>query len=383
MTGYRRFFLIACLILSVSVPAAAQADAGVARLERIVVIGDVHGDFQQLVNILQLAGLIDAGGEWIGGDTQLVQMGDLPDRGDSTLKVIRFLQELEKDAKKHSGMVHVLIGNHDAMNVYGDLRYVTRQEYAEFEVPQSMDRLRKLYEDEIAWIKKNRPQEQWPEFDDSYRENWFKNHPPGYFEHRINWQADGEIGKWVRSRDAVLRIGKFLFVHGGIGPGYAGFSIDELNRQVRAALKNSRSPEAAILHDEEGPLWYRGLALHPEKDEMAHVDTLLRNYQVEHIFLGHTVTEGVILPRFDGRVVLTDAGISRYYGACSAFVVIENDQMFAQYIDKRIPIPVGEGDSGQLDYLHKVQQLIPENKFINRSIEELTTIPIGVGEQGG
>jgi hypothetical protein len=39
------------------------------------------------------------------------------------------MMNLERQAKKAGGAVHALIGNHEAMNVYGDLRYVTTEEF--------------------------------------------------------------------------------------------------------------------------------------------------------------------------------------------------------------------------------------------------------------
>ena len=67
---------------------------------------------------------------WSGGATHLVQLGDVPDRAPDTRKILDLLMRLEPQARRAGGYVHALIGNHEAMNVYGDLRYVSEGEIA-------------------------------------------------------------------------------------------------------------------------------------------------------------------------------------------------------------------------------------------------------------
>ncbi len=44
------------------------------RVDRIIAIGDVHGDASALRSCLSIAGLVTSTGEWAGGDTHLVQV---------------------------------------------------------------------------------------------------------------------------------------------------------------------------------------------------------------------------------------------------------------------------------------------------------------------
>src|SRR5207248_1697127 len=101
-------------------------------VERIVAVGDVHGDYEQFTGVLASAGLIDGHGDWTGGKTHLVQNGDIVDRGPDSRAVMDLLMKLEKQAAAAGGAVHALIGNHEAMNVYGDLRYVSPGEFASY-----------------------------------------------------------------------------------------------------------------------------------------------------------------------------------------------------------------------------------------------------------
>ena len=82
--------------------------------------------------MLKNSSIVDESLDWIGGNTHLVQIGDVSDRGPDTLDIVRHLTKLEKQAKRAKGRVHVLIGNHEMMNITGDLRFVHPGEYAAF-----------------------------------------------------------------------------------------------------------------------------------------------------------------------------------------------------------------------------------------------------------
>ena len=114
---------------------------------------------QAFVEVLRSAGVIDQKDHWIGGKTHLVQTGDMPDRGPDTRKVMDLLMALEKEAAKAGGHVHALIGNHEAMNVYGDLRYTTPAEFAAFATNDS-ERVR------AGFLKQENKKNPRPNFDE-------------------------------------------------------------------------------------------------------------------------------------------------------------------------------------------------------------------------
>src|ERR1051326_5260570 len=117
----QRVFTIASII---AVCALTLAWAVPAAPARVVAIGDVHGDFDDFVVILQHAGLIDANRHWSGRNTTLVQTGDVVDRGPKTRAALDLLMQLQKEAPHQNGRVIPLLGNHEVMNMYGDMRYV-------------------------------------------------------------------------------------------------------------------------------------------------------------------------------------------------------------------------------------------------------------------
>ena len=124
-------------------------------VERVIAVGDVHGDYEQLVAVLQSAGVIDREEKWIGGKTHLVQTGDMLDRGPDSRKVMDLLMRLEGEASKAGGRVHVLIGNHEAMNIYGDLRYVSAGDYASFTDGNSEKRFEEHYQRHLKHLKES------------------------------------------------------------------------------------------------------------------------------------------------------------------------------------------------------------------------------------
>src|SRR2546421_10415005 len=115
--------LLLCILLAVVMPAAAP---------RVVAIGDIHGDFDAFAGILQRSQLVDPSLRWAGGNAILVQTGDVLDRGPKARAVMDLLMSLQRDAPKQGGRVIVLMGNHEAMNIYGDLRYVIDKDYVNY-----------------------------------------------------------------------------------------------------------------------------------------------------------------------------------------------------------------------------------------------------------
>lgn len=134
----QRFFAAALTFLIVacaSAPAPAEAQqtqSSYSGVERIVVIGDLEGAYEKYLEMLRTAQLVDTDGDWIGGEAHLVQLGDVPDRGPNSRAIILHLAQIERQARRAGGRVHALIGNHEAMNVEGDLRYVHPGEYEVF-----------------------------------------------------------------------------------------------------------------------------------------------------------------------------------------------------------------------------------------------------------
>jgi hypothetical protein len=314
---------------------------------RIVAVGDVHGGLAELVSVLQSAGVIDQKNKWIGGTTHLVQTGDCLDRGADSRKVLDLLITLEDQARKAKGRVHSLIGNHEAMNLYGDLRYVSAGEYNSFKSSESSELRDRAYDTIADPNLKN---------DAAYKKKWYDEHPLGWVEHRQAFGPDGRYGKLIRQRNAVIRINDYLFLHGGISQKFAGIPLTDLNKRIRGELQDFNKLQGGVAMDQDGPLWYRGLASEPEAPLGEFVDSVLKAFGVNHIVLGHTPTAGAVTPRFGGKVILIDVGLSKGYNDSPACLLVDGGKPYAIHRGKKIELPIGKDSS---EYLKQAAEIDP------------------------
>jgi hypothetical protein len=347
-------------------------------IERVVAFADVHGAYAELTTLLRSVGVIDADLRWTGGRTHLVSLGDLLDRGADSRKVMDLLMRLQGEAATAGGQVHVVLGNHEAMNVLGDLRYVDRGEYAAFagEEPSGQrDALR------AEWVVRNGPDSA-AAFDAKF--------PPGYFGHRAAFSPRGRYGQWLLGLPVAIVVNDSVFMHGGPSKVLAGLPVLEINLRYRAALRDylvtlepletaqlvrpedpySERPAlaqqrlAAVTTADEvslarmkealdrftaadrnpfiepdGPNWYRGAALCNECSEADVLDPFLSALGVRRLVIGHTVARDTrVASRFDGRVVKLDAGMNRAaYRGRPAALTLEQGGARVSYADDRAP----------------------------------------------
>ena len=328
---FRQFAGLISLLLATLLPAPLAAAAP----QRIVAVGDLHGDYQAWLTIARAAGLIDAGNRWAGGKTNLVQLGDVTDREADSLKIVRSLQQLQKEAPRKGGRVIVVLGNHEAMNLTGDYRYTTAGEFAAFADDQSPARRDKLYELNKASIEASFRAKTPNMTADAIRQAWIASTPLGWVEHKLAWMPSGELGKWATRNPAVAKIGDTLFVHGGLSAEYAKIPMDELNRRVAAAMAAADESPASVLTDPLGPLWYRGLVRSdPEAEALRartpgprptadqELATVLAAYGAKRMVVGHTPNPSGIQITHEGRLISIDTGISRHYGGALTWLEI-------------------------------------------------------------
>jgi Calcineurin-like phosphoesterase len=240
--------------------------------KKVVALSDVHGQFDVMVRLFQQHGVIDKNLKWAFGDGHMVMIGDMFDRGPKVTEVLWFLYGLEVEARAAGGAVHVLLGNHETMVLYDDLRYINPKYAA---VAKLLDA-----------------------------------------SHSALFNEQTVLGRWLRSKPMLVQVNDMLFVHGGLNPEYAALklSIQETNEAFRATLGQPRAtvratPLPAFLYGSRGPIWYRGYFNAP-KIESAELDALLTQYDVKRIVVGHTTLKGVY-SHFGGRVINTDTDIQK------------------------------------------------------------------------
>jgi len=177
--------------------------------ERLVAIGDLHGDLTSALAVLRLTGLVDATGAWAGGNAWLVQTGDITDRGPDSRGVIALMRRLQAEARAAGGEVVPLLGNHEVMNLNGDWRYVSPEDLASY---------------------------------------------GGEAARKAAYAPTGDDGAWLLAQDGVARIGDTVFAHGGVDARWARLGVRGLNATIRAALLGQGPPEVL---GSDGPLWNR------------------------------------------------------------------------------------------------------------------------------
>jgi hypothetical protein len=329
--------------------AIAGAPAAAAPPQRIIAVGDLHGDYSAWTDIARAAGLIDAKGHWAGGKTILVQLGDITDRGPDSLKIVRSLQQLQREAQRKGGKTIVVLGNHEAMNLIGDNRYTTPGEYAAFTNGQSAALRDRLYEANRARLEAAARTADPKATPEQVRASWMAEHPLGWVEHMLAWGPSGELGKWATANPAVAKIGGTLFVHGGLSAEYAKLPIAEINKRVASAMAAGDDSPAGILSDPLGPLWYRGLvqtdaeaqavraaakpplpALTPDQELAA----VLAAYGADRLVIAHTPSLSGIQITAGGRLARIDTGISRYYGGPLTWLEISGNQMIPHAVPR-------------------------------------------------
>jgi Calcineurin-like phosphoesterase len=366
---YLRRGFVALVFLAVA--ASAQAPP------RIVAIGDVHGAYPEFVSILQRTGLIDSSLNWSGKDTTFVQVGDILDRGAESRKALDLLMKLVQQAPQQNGKVIPLLGNHEVMDMIGDVRYVSAGEYQAFATDQSEARRAQEFESYKKFMTQHAPPGS--AFSNVDRDTWMAEHPAGFFELRDAYGPKGQYGQWFRSHDIVAEVGGTIFLHGGLDPNLHYKSVQDINKRAHAELSEfdslwksltnegvvwpyltldetfklleadyqaaqsgsgNLSPVAQqdLVHflkdlprwsivNPDGPLWYRDLAIKPEDGALeGKLAAMLKNLKAEHIVMGHTVMtkDHAITPRFDNLAFLIDTGMNPTFfsGKASALEIV-------------------------------------------------------------
>ena len=391
------------VLLSAVLVSAKPANAPADQPEYVVAIGDVHGNFDDFLSILQRTGLIDTANHWTDGKTTLVQVGDLLDRGPKPREVLNLMMALEKEAGQGGGRVVSLLGNHEMMNIMGDLRYVNPVNYASFADGKSETRQKAAYDDYLKWrgshaallAELQQPLE-------LTEAEWIKRHPLGFIEQREAFGPKGEYGQWLRGHDAVAELNGVVFLHGGIHPDVAKTKLDAMNKRIHDEIKSFDDSKeyfqnenlilpffnlqeiTSVLQAEviaelkshvpaggerqakireflkyqdwlsvrdTGPLWFRGYDRWSDEEGAPQVSKVLEAYKATHIVVGHTVQKGGrIRPRFSNEVFLIDTGmLSSYYpgGRASALEICGDGKFVAVYLDQQVVLLDSPGFSLQ------------------------------------
>ncbi|MEL1262852.1 metallophosphoesterase [Pseudoxanthomonas putridarboris] len=233
----------------------------------LLVVADTHGEYEILARLLRKQGVIDDRLHWTFGTGHLAFLGDVFDRGAHQTEILWLIYELEAEAAAAGGAVHLLLGNHEAMVLRGDARYLNPK----------------------------------------YVQTAQAFGAPAYSE---LFGPQTLLGQWLSSKPAVLKLGDLLLLHGGISPELVDrdLSLGEINATVRGVLDGTLDADRELptfVMKSSGPLWYRGyfpMDDAPPKATQVDVDAALRHFGVEKILVGHTIVPAVT-PLYGGKVI--------------------------------------------------------------------------------
>lgn len=256
-------------------------------VNNIVVISDVHGQYELFIELLKQHNVINSNLEWCFNDGHLVVLGDIFDRGSKVTELLWLVYQLEQQAEIAGGKVHYILGNHEMMVLNNDLRYIN-EKY--IHTSQKMNMV----------------------YTQLFAENTF-------------------FGKWLRSKPVMVTINDLLFVHAGISPELVskGITIEKANhifhdkiigRSWDMILNDSIS---TFLLSEEGPLWHRGYFKKEISDN--EINNILNYFNSQYIIVGHTSMPNILSLR-NGRVIAVDSNIKE--GIYGEILIYKNNSFY-------------------------------------------------------
>ena len=305
---------------------------------RVVALGDVHGDIGQARRALSIAGVLGEGGdavnpEWVGGDTVVVQVGDVLDRGDDEIAILILLQKLHKQAEKEGGAVYILNGNHEVLNVSGDFRYVTQgafQESMRFG-EHLVNLFGKAFEDAFGGAEEDPRKKQ--------------------VKARIGlFSPGGPLAQQLAMNSTVLIVNDTVFAHGGLMPRHVEFGLERLNNAVADWMRGKDIEDEedrtalgmAIGSVKDSVVWNRTFSTEQfvtESDRDRACEVLGKTLDMipgaRRMVVGHTPQLGGCNGECDGRIWRIDVGMSfGVVGADPEVLEIDGDEI--RVLDARV-----------------------------------------------
>jgi hypothetical protein len=284
-------------------PAKPSADeVSVSGKAPLFIVADTHGEYEILVAMLQKHGVLNEKLGWKFGRGHLVVLGDVFDRGPNHTEILWLLYQLEAEARRAGGGVHLVLGNHETMVMLGDLRYLNPKYVQTAEVLGAA----------------------------SYSELF---------------GATTVLGQWLRSLPAVLKVNDLLCLHAGISRALvdSGLTLSQINVGVRSLLDgtmpadDAQRARAELLMGPAGPLWYRGYFAEQTSfptATMEDVDHALDKFGAHRIIIGHTIVP-TVTPLYEGKVIAVQVYPKRDDGGYAHFesVLVKRDGFWRAKFD--------------------------------------------------
>lgn len=282
--------------------------------DRLIAISDIEGNFNALYSFLLNNRVIDQNLNWAFGTGHVVFNGDFVDRGNNVTQVLWLIYKLEEQAEEAGGKVHFVLGNHEIMNMYGDVSYADTK-YME---------AAKRISGEAHWDKAM----------------------------RYLYSNKAEFGKWLRTKNVVEKIGPYIFVHAGIKTEIIreGLDLAEINQiaarnyGVYPEKDKYNETEKLVLGSYHSPYWDRSYSINLlyrvvyfvhdpfgavyHKTSQAELNEVLKYYNANAMVIGHSVVND-ITSDYEGKVIKIDIKHGREKNSgLTKGLLIENGQKY-------------------------------------------------------
>lgn len=270
--------------------------------EKIICIGDIHGDFKVFKRVLSMCNLIDNNDNWIGGKTFVVQLGDTLDgkrpginisreflEETGEVDIIKYILYIDSQAKNVGGRVISILGNHELYPYYfaGDKNFIK------------------------DYVKKTD----------------IKTYKKEYNTDRIKFFQPGALGASLlaRTRPLVLQLGEFLFVHGSLTGSLIENNLDKdgyvdvtkINKDTASWLQGKgKIPIYLKELDENNPVFSRFYSEKKKisKETCKKINEQIKKFKgVKHVIMGHSSYKE-INTACEGSLIRTDVALSRAFG---------------------------------------------------------------------
>lgn len=293
---------------------------------KLVAVGDLHGDLNQTLSVLRLVGVIDDKKHWVGGDTILVQLGDVLDVGPEDIDIVKLFMKLTDEAKRDGGGVEQLLGNHELRNLRGDFSAAN---------PTSL------------------------------------NISGGEVGRNQLLSMDNSLGAYLRTRNAIFHHGKYLFMHGGFSTSTAKSitgldKVESFNSELRRALVSGEigplaatgmSLDESVVDDVRNPILVRSI-LNVKCSKLKEV--LEKHFPgIETVVVGHVPHNPRSFEEWQlcgGALIDIDFGMSTWKsgtaGSVAALEIYESNQTAVLVQSDTVELPQWKADEDESKEYH-------------------------------
>ena len=240
-------------------------------MKPLYAIGDLHGNIDAFRQIARELGIADENMDWKAPGIDLVQIGDICDRGTDSRSIYETFMKWQAQAEQYDSSVYVLLGNHEVMNMCGHHDYATEQER------------------------------------------------DGFVDHPRAFARNGWLHRWLVQQHAMLQIRDLVFCHADLPPSLVQSTVPEIDGSVLQAIEET-APHAGervkvhhplLFSEDESPLWSRVSSRRRLASYAEDLQRFLARHNAQAYICGHTPDErGRFTVKWSGSYVCIDTGMA-------------------------------------------------------------------------